>query len=73
MVTEYLPKGALRTTLLAKKDKVTVVDLLTMYFDIVILSDKKKRSVGAAKGLAYLESKNILHRDVALRYYMLHN
>lgn len=40
MVTEYLPKGALRTTLLAKKDKVTVVDLLTMYFDTVISSDK---------------------------------
>lgn len=25
------------------------------------------RCIGAAKGLAYLESKNILHRDVALR------
>lgn len=23
--------------------------------------------IGAAKGLAYLESKNIIHRDIALR------
>jgi len=54
IVVEYLPKGGLRTLLQERRDKLNIIDLLNMM-------------IGAAKGLAYLESKSILHRDIALR------
>lgn len=71
IVTEYLHKGSLLNLLKSKKAKLTLSDLLTMYSNLSIALTK--RCIGAAKGLAYLESKNILHRDVALRFVGVHN
>jgi len=54
LVTEYLSEGSLDNLLRNQKDDIFLLDLLSMAKD-------------TASGMIYLNEKNIIHRDLALR------
>ncbi|PRP76091.1 tyrosine-protein kinase Fer [Planoprotostelium fungivorum] len=60
MVLEYAEMGALDSYLrtVRKAEELTEIDLVTMVFDIV-------------KGMVYLQTKNVIHRDIAARNMLL--
>jgi serine/threonine protein kinase len=64
---EFLSKGSLTKVLMEEKEEIALVDMLSMWVNSHHLPMMLFRAMQAASGMAYLEAKNVLHRDLALR------